>query len=68
MAYGIGRVPADVDPAEEALARAEAERLQPTPCREREMMRCKRCRQVGYVGEYPFSTDPGSGYCDDCYG
>jgi hypothetical protein len=30
-AYGIGRVPGDVDPIEELMAEVEAERLQPTP-------------------------------------
>ncbi len=27
---------------------------------------CRRCRQSGYVGEYPFSTAPSTGLCDDC--
>ncbi len=30
MTYGIGRVPADVDPNDEIIARIEAERMQPT--------------------------------------
>jgi len=28
--YGIGRIPADVDPVEETLAEIEAERIQPS--------------------------------------
>jgi hypothetical protein len=67
VGYGIGRVPADVDPTSEALAELEAERLQPTPKPRREVMRCRRCRQVGEVGGYPFSTCPDSGLCDDCF-
>lgn len=44
--YGIGRVPADVDPADELLAEFEAERIQPTP-RPRSTETCsyRRCRQ-----------------------
>jgi hypothetical protein len=66
--YGIGRIPADVDPAEEALAELDAERLQPTPRPpiNRKFMRCKSCGQTGYTGGYPFSTNPSSGNCDDC--
>jgi hypothetical protein len=29
-------------------------------------MSCRRCRQGGYTGEYPFSTAPNTGLCDDC--
>jgi len=29
-------------------------------------MTCKSCGQSGWTGEYPFSTMPSSGYCDDC--
>lgn len=28
--------------------------------------RCRRCGETGRGGSYPFSTLPGSGYCDDC--
>lgn len=38
---------------------------QPTP-REFELLRCRQCGQRGYAGQYPFSTLPGSGLCDDC--
>lgn len=27
---------------------------------------CKRCGTVGHAGDYPFSTLPSSGMCDDC--
>lgn len=30
-------------------------------------MRCCRCGQTGHTGGYPFSTNPGSGLCDDCH-
>ena len=65
--YGIGRVPGDVDPAWERMAELEAERIQPTPKVMRPTKRCRRCGQVGEVGAYPFTTDPASGICDDCY-
>lgn len=29
-------------------------------------MRCRSCGQIGYTRQYPFSTNPGSGHCDDC--
>ncbi len=29
-------------------------------------MRCRSCGQTGSRGSYPFSTNPGSGRCDDC--
>ena len=29
-------------------------------------LRCRKCGQTGHSGQYPFSTLPGSGYCDDC--
>lgn len=32
----------------------------------RPVLRCKSCGQIGHAGEYPFSTLPGSGRCDDC--
>ena len=64
--YGIGRVPEDVDPIAERLAEIEAERLQPTPRPTGRVMRCRECHEVGEVGEYPFSTNPSSGLCDDC--
>lgn len=66
--YGIGRVPRDVDPTDEALAELEAERLQPTPAppKGRRYLVCSVCGQDGYEGAYPFSTLPGSGRCDDC--
>jgi len=66
MTYGIGRVPADVDFSDEFLAELEAERLQPTPRRTEKPITCRRCRQTGYAGEYPFSTLGGENLCDDC--
>jgi len=66
-AYGIGRVPRDVDTSREALAAAEAERLQPTPKpRGRRVVVCRACGQDGYAGAYPFSTLGGEDLCDDC--
>lgn len=65
--FGIGE--AGRVPASDPLAEAEAERLQPTRRRVRAgqvFMRCRRCGQTGYTGEYPFSTYPDSGRCDDC--
>ena len=32
----------------------------------RERLTCKICGQTGFAGDYPFSTLPGSGRCDDC--
>jgi hypothetical protein len=29
-------------------------------------MRCTCCGQTGSTGDYPFSTAPGTGRCDDC--
>lgn len=75
-AYGIGRVPADVDLAAEARAEIEAQDIEahhlvPLDHGGRPWVRCRRCGEEGYVGEYPFSTH---GYtlrgttmiCDDC--
>ena len=66
--YGIGRIPHDVDPAEEMLAEIEAEQLQPAPAppRDRRYRACIVCGQGGYEGAYPFSTAPSTGCCDDC--
>jgi hypothetical protein len=33
----------------------------------RQHQTCQHCGQSGYVGEYPFSTNPASGLCDDCH-
>jgi hypothetical protein len=30
-------------------------------------LRCRRCGQSEFSGAM-FTTDPGSGFCDDCYG
>ena len=69
MTYGIGRVPADVDPIEERLAEIEAMELTGTTYkRPSDYLVCKTCGQSGRKGSYPFSTCPGSGYCDDCFG
>jgi len=32
----------------------------------RPVMSCRSCGQTGHRGEYPFSTNPASGRCDDC--
>jgi hypothetical protein len=68
QAFSIGRLSQETDPILEELAEIEAERLQPTPAmpKSRKFMTCKHCRQTGYTGGYPFSTNPGSGLCDDC--
>ncbi len=72
MSYGIGRVPRDVDPTSEALAEIEAHEIvakmvrPAAPAKPRKYMRCRECGQGGYVGEYPFSTYPAGGRCDDC--
>lgn len=28
---------------------------------------CRRCHTTGAARQYPFSTNPGSGFCDDCH-
>lgn len=33
---------------------------------EPQTMRCRRCGVSGAIGQYPFSTNPSSGLCDDC--
>lgn len=33
---------------------------------EKPVMCCRSCGQTGNRGDYPFSTNPGSGLCDDC--
>ncbi len=68
MEYGIGRVPADVDPTSEALANLEAERIQPTPRPTRPVVTCPKCHQSGQRGRYPFSTGYARNLCDDCGG
>lgn len=75
--YGIGRVPTDVDPADEARARAEAAAIvagllayrQPAG----DPVRCPRCGETAIAGRYPFSTHGhthdrrrGTMICDDC--
>lgn len=27
---------------------------------------CRRCHTIGVAGQYPFSTNPSAGLCDDC--
>ncbi len=71
MSYGINRVPRDVDPTAETLADLEAveimaRAIKPLQRPPRKQMTCRHCRQSGYVGEYPFSTAPATGLCDDC--
>ena len=33
----------------------------------RKFYTCRQCGARGYGGEYPFSTNPSSGLCDDCF-
>jgi len=58
----LGSVPADVisDEAEEAAMSG----LSHSP--KAKFMRCSGCGQTGWTGQYPFSTLPSSGMCDDC--
>lgn len=60
MGFGVGRVPRDVDPAGEALAGLEAERIQPSP---RQTRRCQRC---GRATSELMTSSCGS-VCPDCY-
>ncbi|TVO81454.1 hypothetical protein AYI81_21200 [Shewanella algae] len=45
---------------------AEASRAVSQAADKRPVLRCKSCGATGHSGEYPFSTLPGSGLCDDC--
>ncbi len=58
--YGIGRVPRDVDPTQEALAELEAQSLQPKP---RQLRKCSHCGRL--VGE--LMTSARGSVCPDCY-
>ncbi len=49
----------------ELLARGEM-RVEQRERPDRKFLRCRECGQTGYTGEYPFSTAPGTGLCDDC--
>lgn len=60
MTYGIGRIPADVDPTSEAMAELEAERLQPRP------RPTKRCSHCGRPTTELMTSTHGS-VCPDCY-
>lgn len=57
MDYGIGRVPADVDPTSEALAELEAERLQPTP---------RASDTIAPAGTTTARRSDGTGSCEQC--
>lgn len=61
--YGIGRVPADVDPVEEALAELEAVRLQPPP---RITPQTPHCAVCGRPCNLLMTSSRGS-ICPDCY-
>jgi len=66
--FGIGRIPADSDDAYELAKMVIAAPVASVSTKSvRREMTCRRCHQSGYRGEYPFSTDPSSGLCDDCY-
>ena len=57
------RVPAEKGDAARALVSA------PTPAAKpvfHSRLVCRSCGQSGTRGNYPFSTMPGSGRCDDC--
>ena len=64
--YGIGRVPADVDAADEALAAVEADEImrqqQPTP---RRMATCENCGAV--VPAVLLMTSAYGSVCPGCY-
>lgn len=74
--YGIGRVPRDVDPTDETRANIEAAEIMgklttPTPRpANRVRLRCRRCGDTGFSGEYPFTTYGHTfgdrPICDDC--
>jgi predicted metal-binding protein len=66
--FGIGRATPDTDSTEELMAEIEAERIQPSPRPkpDRPVLACRQCGQMGQPGDYPFSTCPSSGLCDDC--
>jgi hypothetical protein len=49
----------------EARARREADERE-QEAKHGPVLSCRRCGQTGRAGSYPFSTLPGSGYCDDC--
>ncbi len=54
------RVPAER--ADEALALVQSANATSPSGR----LTCRDCGQTGKRGDYPFSTLPGSGLCDDC--
>lgn len=60
MGYGIGRIPAAVDPTAEAMAELKAMEMQPRP---RQLKRCSACgRQTSEL----MTSSQGS-VCPDCY-
>jgi len=59
--FGIGRVPADVDPTSEAVAEAESERLQPHAIPPQRMTKCRRC------GTPIARAHALSGMCQGCF-
>jgi len=58
----LGQLPADTTSAE--AEEAAMRKLSRSP--EAQFMRCSVCGQTGWTGQYPFSTFPDSGMCDDC--
>jgi len=70
--FGMGRLTKDTDYIEEQLLEAqatavEADAIANAPWNKgREYLICRSCGQGGYRGNYPMSTAPDSGFCDDC--
>ena len=60
MKYGIGRIPADVDPTSEAIAELEAQQIQPKP---KPKYHCSNC---GKATNELMSSAHGS-VCPECY-
>ena len=56
------RVPAEKSDAARALVSAPTAKASFQSAR----LVCRSCGQSGTRGDYPFSTMPGSGRCDDC--
>jgi 2-oxoglutarate dehydrogenase complex dehydrogenase (E1) component-like enzyme len=56
----------DGEVVEAKSAAAKARQAAAAAADKRPLLRCKRCGNTGRSGDYPFSTLPGSGCCDDC--
>lgn len=60
IAYHPDCVPSAVRQAAPAAPAAPAAERMPRG------YKCRSCGTRGFGGQYPFSTNPGSGLCDDC--